>query len=95
MKEKDAEEIKREIICFQFSERIKSEIIIASSLLTKLGGLKDDELVGAKKLMSSFLDGVIMEINLAHNVLRLKDFLMARKKVIEIKEINPTTNKNF
>ena len=79
-------DIKRAITCFQFSERIKSELIIASRLLWKIEELKGDELAGAKKLMSSFLDALLTEINIAYNVVKLQDFEKASMKVMGVKE---------
>lgn len=42
---------RRPILIFQYSERIKSELIIASELLAKMLTLKGDELADAKKVM--------------------------------------------
>lgn len=86
MAEQGSLDIKREITCFQFSERIKSELIIASRLLWKIEELKGDELAGAKKLMSSFLDALLTETNIAHTVVKLQDFKKASMKITEIKE---------
>lgn len=66
--------IREAIICFQFSERLKSELIIAAKLLGTVEGLKGDELQGAKKLMKSLLDALGGEINMASNILKLQDF---------------------
>lgn len=67
-------------------ERIKSELIITTKLFQKLDELKADELAGAEKLMLSFLDALMMEINTAYNVLGLQDFEDARKKILEATE---------
>ncbi|RLI44175.1 hypothetical protein DRO69_07970 [Candidatus Bathyarchaeota archaeon] len=50
-------DVKKAIICFQYAERIKSELIIATNLLETIDKLKNNELVGAEKLLSSFLYG--------------------------------------
>ena len=79
-------DVKRAITCHQFSEKIKSELIIASRLLWTVEELKGEELEGAKKLFSSFLDALIAEINLAYTVVKMQDFEKANTKVMEIKE---------
>lgn len=64
-------------------ERIKSELILAAKLLDRLGELNGDELIGACKLYSFFLEGLEGEINLAYNVLRIKEFETASTMVGE------------
>jgi len=76
-------EISKAIICFQYVERIKSELIIAAKLVDRLNELNGDELVGAAKMYSFFLEALQGEINIAYNVLEMKDFETARGKVEE------------
>jgi len=64
-------------------ERIKSELIIAVKLLDRLNELSGDELTGASKLHSFFLEALEGEINIAYNVLGMKDFENAGAKVRE------------
>lgn len=78
--------MKKAIICFQYIERIKSELIIAANLLEEIGELKNDELAGAEKLMSSFLRALQGEIGIAHSVLQMQNFKEAGDKVAEIAE---------
>ena len=78
---------KKAIICFQYVERIKSELIIATKLLEKLDELEGDELAGAEKLMLSLLDALGGEVNIAHGVLGLQNFEEARTKILEAKEL--------
>lgn len=75
--------VREAVICFQFSERIKSELIIAAKLLGKVGELKGDELAGGKKILLSFLEALLGEINLANNILRQQNFREAGVKVEE------------
>jgi len=69
------------IVCFQYVERIKSELIIAAKLLEYIIELKGDEQSGANKLFGWYLDAVLGEINIAHNVVGRQDFLRAGEKV--------------
>jgi hypothetical protein len=68
---------------YQYAERIKSELIIATKLLERLSGLKDDELFGAEKLMSWFLDALLSEIEIAYDITRLRCFRDASLRVME------------
>ena len=74
---------RKAVICFQYVERIKSELIIAVKLLEKLDELEGDELAGAEKMMLSFLDALAGEITIAHGVLGMQDFEEARKKILD------------
>jgi len=58
-------------------------LIIATKLLEKLDELEGDELAGAEKLMLSFLDALVGEINIAHSVLGLRNFEEAGTKISE------------
>lgn len=74
------------MICFQYAERIKSELIIATNLLDAINKLKNNELVGAEKLMSSFLHALQGEIRIAHNVLQIQNFKEASGRVAKAAE---------
>ena len=45
---------RKAILTYQYAERIKSELIIASGLLSKMDRLEGDERLGAEKMMVSF-----------------------------------------
>lgn len=85
-KEESSFEVRKAVICFQYVERIKSELIVASRLLMEIGELRGDELSGAKKLIGSFMDALLSEINIANNVVGLRNFWEARIKVVGVKE---------
>jgi len=69
------------VVCFQYAERIKSELIIAAKLLEQLETLRDSELEGAKKLMLSFLEVLESEIKMARNISGQKNFEEVSAKV--------------
>ena len=75
--------VRKAVICFQYVERVKSELIIAVKLLEKLDELEGDELAGAEKMMLAFLDALAGEITIAHGVLEMQDFEEARKKILD------------
>ena len=74
------------VICFQYAERIKSELIIATKLLEQLETLKGSELEGAKKLMLSFLGALENEIRMAGSVSGEKKFEQVATRVWEATE---------
>ncbi len=79
-------DVREAVICFQFSERIKSELVIAARLLGEIGELKGDELSGGKKILLSFWEAVLGETNLANNILRKQNLREAGAKVEEAAE---------
>jgi hypothetical protein len=87
MTEESSLNTKNTIVCFQYVERIKSELIIATKLLQELDELEGDELAGAEKLTLSFLEALTGETNIAHGVLGLRNFEEAKTKILEAKEL--------
>jgi hypothetical protein len=81
IEEEESSDAREAVVCFQFSERIKSELIIASRLLGEINGLKGDELACGKKMLLSFLEALLGEINLADNILKQQNLSEAGVKV--------------
>jgi len=52
-------------------------------MLDRLGDLKGDELIGAGKIYSFYLQALEGEINIAYNVLGMKEFAAAAANVRE------------
>jgi hypothetical protein len=75
--------LRNAVVCFQYAERIKSELIIATKLLEQLETLKNSELEGAKKLMLSFLGALESEVKIAGSVSGQKSFEQVAAKVWE------------
>jgi len=78
---KPSTDVGKAIVCFQYVERIKSELIISAKLLEYIIDLKGDEQSGASKLFKWYLDALMGEINIANNVVGRQDFLLAGEKV--------------
>jgi len=76
-------ETRKALIQFEYSEKIKSELIIASKLFDVLQSLKGEERKGAEKLLISFLNALQGEISIAYNVSGLSGFDDIRLKVQE------------
>lgn len=83
MKKSRQMDTRKAILVYQYSERIKSELIIASGLLAKIVSLEGKELIGAEKLMTSFLEALVGEIRIAQNIEKSMNFIGAEKKIME------------
>jgi len=64
-------ETREAILNFQYSEKMKSGLIIGTGLLDQLITLKDEELSGGKKILVGYLEGLLREVRIAGNVLGL------------------------
>jgi hypothetical protein len=62
-------------------ERVKSELIIAARLVEYVIELKGDEQNGASKLFRWYLESLLGEINIAHNIVGRDDFQKTGEKV--------------
>jgi hypothetical protein len=76
-------ETRKAILTYQFSERIKSELIIAFQLLEEMATLGGDDWRGAEKLMEAYLRSLLGEVRLAQGVLGSDHFAVAERKTIE------------
>ncbi|NLV27740.1 MAG: hypothetical protein GXY48_11355 [Methanomicrobiales archaeon] len=56
---------KSAVSAYQYGERAKSELIIASQLITVLSGLKDDERTGGRKIVLQCLESIRIELQFA------------------------------
>lgn len=74
---------RKAILTYQYAERIKSELIIASNLLTTMDGLERNERLGAEKMMLSFLEALTGELRIAQHVEKSMNFIGAEKKIME------------
>ncbi len=72
------------ILCYQYSERIKSELIIASKLLATLETLAENERTCGKKFMISYLEALLGEVRIAENLIRSRRFTDAEIKIMEL-----------
>jgi len=77
-------ETREAIFDFQYSEKMKSGLIIGTSLLDQLFSLKNEELSGGKKVLVWYLEGLLREIRIAENVLGTGRYAELEKKVMEV-----------
>ena len=71
---KTLSKIKKAIICFLYTEKIKSDLILTTSLLATLNSMEDENIVGAEKLMVAHLNALIREVNIATNASGIEGF---------------------
>ena len=74
---------RKAILTYQYAERIKSELIIASNLLAAMDSLEGNERLGAEKMMVLFLEALTGEIRIAQHVERSMNFIGAERKIME------------
>jgi len=77
-------ETREAILNLQYSEKMKSGLIIGISLLDQLVSLKDEELSGGKKILVGYLEGLLREVRIAGNVLGLDPYADLERKVMEV-----------
>jgi len=78
-------ETREAILDFQYSEKMKSGLIIGTNLLGQLLSLKkDEELSGGKKVLVWYLEGLLREIRIAENVLGSGHYADLERKVMEV-----------
>ena len=68
----------------QYSERMKSGLIIGIDLLGQLMSLKEDELSGGKKVLIWYLEGLRRELWIAENMLGPGHYGELERKVMEV-----------
>jgi hypothetical protein len=79
-------EIKEAILDFQYSEKLKSGLIVGAGLLNLLSGLKGDELAGGKKVFVGYLGALLQELQIAGNVMGPDRYRTLEAKISELTE---------
>jgi hypothetical protein len=77
-------ETREAILDFQYSEKMKSGLIIGTGLLYQLDSLKDLERSGGVKVLVWYLEGLLREIRIGENVLGLGHYSDLERKVMEV-----------
>ena len=86
------------ILEFQYSEKIKSQLIIGSNLLPHVEALKGEERAGAEKILKAYLYLLAAEIRIAHNTVKSINYHGAEKNLTESLrrlEMNDLANSNL
>ena len=77
-------ETREAILNFQYSEKMKSGLIIGAGLLDRLASLKDEEFAGGRKILASYLEGWLREVRIAKNVLTSPLYIDLERKLMEL-----------
>jgi len=77
-------ETREAILDLQYSEKMKSGLIIGAGLLYQLVPLKGEELTGGRKVLVWYLNGLLREIRIAENVLGKGHYSDLERKVMEV-----------
>ncbi len=78
-------ETREAILDFQYSEKMKSGLIIGTTLLDQLSSLQEEEeFSGGKKVLVWYLEGLLREIRIAENVLGSGRYADLERKVMEV-----------
>ena len=77
-------ETREAILNLEYSEKMKSGLIIGTGLLDQLINLKDEELSGGKKILVGYLEGLLREVRIAGSVLGLGHYDDLERKVMEV-----------
>ena len=86
MDKKDlAMDTRKAIFDFQYSEKMKSGLIIGTNLLEQLVALKGEgELSGGRKVLTWYLEGLLRELRIAQNVIGMDHYVNLEGKMMEI-----------
>lgn len=91
-------DVKHLILEFQYSEKIKSQLIIGSTLLARMEALRGEERAGAEKIVKTYLQSLLTEIRIARNTVKSVSYHGAEKNVAEglgRLEMNDLINSNL
>ena len=78
-------ETREAILDFQYSEKMKSGLIIGTTLLDQLVSLKEEEeLSGGRKVLVWYLEGLLREVRIAENVLGSGHYADLERKLMEV-----------
>ena len=77
-------ETREAILNLEYSEKMKSGLIIGISLLDQLISLKEEKHSGGRKILVGYLEGLLREVRIAGNVLGLNYYDDLEQKVMEV-----------
>jgi len=75
------------IIIYQYSERLKTELLIGFKLLTSIAGLEGEALRGAERIMAVYFEALLADVRTAQNIKKSTHFAKAESKITEALEL--------
>lgn len=79
--------VKDEVILLQYSEKIKSELIIAMKMLYLTQEVEEDEVKGANRMLNEFLNALAVEVRIAYNVTKDQRFKEVEEGINEVMDL--------
>jgi hypothetical protein len=73
-----------DILTFQYSEKMKSGLLIGIGILDQLMFLRGEELSGGKKVLIWYLEGLLREVRIAENVFGWGHYVDLERKLMEV-----------
>jgi hypothetical protein len=80
---KRVSEIKKALVTFHYTERIKANLILAAKLLENLSDMGDEEISSAEKLLVAYFRALIGEVNIAAGASGIDGFQNVNVKLEE------------
>lgn len=78
-------ETRKAILDFQYSEKMKSGLIIGTLLLEQVMSIKkEEELMGGQKILVGYLEALLRELRIAENVLGADHYGDLDRKLMEV-----------
>jgi len=78
-------ETREAVLDFQYSEKMKSGLIIGTGLLEQVMAIRNsEELIGGQKVLVGYLEALLREIRIAENVLDLRHYGDLERKLMEV-----------
>jgi hypothetical protein len=77
-------ETREAILSFQYSEKMKSGLIVGVNLLDQLASLRDEEWSGGMKIFVGYLEGLLREVRIAGSMPAWGSFRELERKVMEL-----------
>jgi hypothetical protein len=71
------------IILYQYSERLKSELLIGFKLLTSMSSLDGEALRGAERITAAYFEALLADVRTAQNTTKTTQFMKAETKIME------------
>lgn len=84
-KEEKRMETREAILDLQYSEKMKSGLIIGTFLLEQVMSIKnEEELIGGQKILVVYLEALLRELRIAENVVGLGHYGDLERKLMEV-----------
>lgn len=84
LKKEGTMDTRNAILNYQYSEKMKSGLIIGTGLLEQVVSLKGEERSGGLKVLIGYLEGLLREVRIAMNVIGVETYRPLEGRVMEL-----------